>query len=374
MSIYKMEIPFLDLSRSHGYLKSEFEAEISKVIENSYFVLGKKVSDFEDAFALYCNSKHGIGVGNGLDALIISLKALNIKKGDEVLVPSNTYIATWLAVSAIEGTCVPVEPDIDTYNIDASKIEEKITAKTKAIIPVHLYGQPCEMDKILAVCKKHSLKIVEDNAQAQGATFNGITTGNFGDINATSLYPGKNLGALGDAGIITTNNTDLAAKAKLIRNYGSDKKYHNEIIGMNSRLDEIHAAVLCIKLKELDKWNKDRTRIANYYLENLNNVGDLKLPKTINNANHVYHQFVIRTNHRDQLQTYLSEKGIGNLIHYPIPPHLQKAYAFLNFKMGDFPIAEKIAKECLSLPCFPFLTIAEQAYICTCLKDFYSNI
>jgi dTDP-4-amino-4,6-dideoxygalactose transaminase len=285
--------------------------------------------------------------------LHLALRTLKIGAGDEVLVPSNTYIATALAVSYVGAKPVFVEPDINTYNIDPSKIEAAVTRKTKAIIPVHLYGQACEMEDITNVAKKNNLYVVEDNAQSQGAAYNGKLTGAWGDINGTSFYPGKNLGALGDAGAVTTDNIELARKASVLRNYGSEKKYYNEVIGFNMRLDECQAGFLSVKLKYLKEWTEQRRQIAEWYNEALKDVDNLILPTVTENATHVYHVYLIRTKHRDSLQKYLADKGIGTLIHYPIPPHLQKAYEYLGFKKGQFPIAEEIANTCLSLPLWP---------------------
>jgi dTDP-4-amino-4,6-dideoxygalactose transaminase len=301
------------------------------------------------------------------------LKIAGINSGDEVIVPSNTYIATWLAVSFLGAKPVPVEPIIDTYNIDPDKIEAAITEKTKAIIPVHLYGQACKMDRIMDIAQRNNLKVIEDNAQAQGAMFNGKLTGSFGDINATSFYPGKNLGALGDAGAITTNNDNYAHRARRLRNYGSDKKYYNKEIGHNMRLDELQAALLSVKLKYLREWTNQRQQIAAWYDESLNGVGDLILPKVAPNATHVYHLYVVRTNRRDELQKYLTVNGIGTLIHYPVPPHLQEAYNDLGYKKGDSPIAEAIAETCLSLPIWPGMAHDEVGQVSLTISKFFKT-
>jgi dTDP-4-amino-4,6-dideoxygalactose transaminase len=291
-------------------------------------------------------------VSNGLDALVLSLRALGIGPGDEVIVPSNTYIATALAVSQVGATPVFVEPRMETYNINPELIPSKITKKTKAIMPVHLYGQACEMDEILEIAKTHNLFVIEDNAQAHLSSFNGRLTGSFGDINGTSFYPGKNLGALGDAGAITTNNGELAIRIKRLRNYGSEVKYYNEEIGYNNRLDEMQAAFLRVKLKYLQDWTQQRKEIAAWYNEVLKDKNWI-LPKVHPDADHVYHLYVIRTSNRDEVAEELKQEGIQTMIHYPIPPHLQKAYRHLGFKKGDFPIAEEIANTCLSLPIWP---------------------
>lgn len=350
-------IPFLNFEPMHKLIRSEIMQSFQDVYDANWFVMGKKLEAFEKEYAAFNDTKFSIGVSNGLDALHLALKALNVTKGDEVIVPSNTYIATALAASYVGATPVFVEPDPNTYNINPANIEAAITSKTKVIMPVHLYGQACDMDAIMAIAKKHTLFVVEDNAQAHGATFNGKITGSFGNANGTSFYPGKNLGALGDAGAVTTNDETIAKKIAMLRNYGSEKKYHNEEIGFNMRLDEVQAGFLSVKLKHLNEWTKQRKEIAKQYNEALKNVGDLVLPAVHANATHVYHLYVIKTENRDGLQKHLSENGIGTLIHYPIPPHLQKAYQYLGFKKGSFPIAEELADNCLSLPIWPGMTL-----------------
>ncbi len=350
-------IPFLNFEPMHKLIRSEIMQSFQDVYDANWFVMGKKLEAFEKEYAAFNDTKFSIGVSNGLDALHLALKALNVTKGDEVIVPSNTYIATALAASYVGATPVFVEPDPNTYNINPANIEAAITSKTKVIMPVHLYGQACDMDAIMAIAKKHNLFVVEDNAQAHGATFNGKITGSFGNANGTSFYPGKNLGALGDAGAVTTNDETIAKKIAMLRNYGSEKKYHNEEIGFNMRLDEVQAGFLSVKLKHLNEWTKQRKEIAKQYNEALKNVGDLVLPAVHANATHVYHLYVIKTENRDGLQKHLSENGIGTLIHYPIPPHLQKAYQYLGFKKGSFPIAEELADNCLSLPIWPGMTL-----------------
>ena len=350
-------IPFLNFEPMHKLIRSEIMQSFQDVYDANWFVMGKKLEAFEKEYAAFNDTKFSIGVSNGLDALHLALKALNVTKGDEVIVPSNTYIATALAASYVGATPVFVEPDPNTYNINPANIEAAITSKTKVIMPVHLYGQVCDMDAIMAIAKKHTLFVVEDNAQAHGATFNGKITGSFGNANGTSFYPGKNLGALGDAGAVTTNDETIAKKIAMLRNYGSEKKYHNEEIGFNMRLDEVQAGFLSVKLKHLNEWTKQRKEIAKQYNEALKNVGDLVLPAVHANATHVYHLYVIKTENRDGLQKHLSENGIGTLIHYPIPPHLQKAYQYLGFKKGSFPIAEELADNCLSLPSWPGMTL-----------------
>jgi len=366
-----MKIPFLSFEYIHKPLKAEMLQAFEAFYDSNWFVLGDRVRKFEQEYALFNNVEDVVGISNGLDALHIALKALGIGPGDEVIVPSNTFIATWLAVSYVGAIVVPVEPDILSYNIDVSKIEAAITDKTKAIMPVHLYGQACEMDAIMAIASKHGLYVIEDNAQAQGATFKEKLTGSFGDINGTSFYPGKNLGALGDAGAITTNNSMLAEKARTLRNYGSRKKYCNEVIGYNMRIDECQAAFLSVKLNYLAEWTEQRNVIAGWYNELLDEIEDICLPHIKPGATHVYHLYVIRTNKRDLLQQYLTRQGVGSLIHYPIPPHLQEAYAQLKYSVGDFPIAEEMAQTCLSLPMWPGLTFNEISSICTAIKKFF---
>lgn len=351
-----MNIPFLNFEFMHQPLKAEMMNAFEAFYDSNWFVLGERVKAFELEYAQFNQTDFAVGVSNGLDALHIALKTLEIGPGDEVIVPSNTYIATVLAVSFVGAKPVFVEPKLSTYNIDPSKIEAAITSKTKAIMPVHLYGQACEMEAISAIAEKHKLYIIEDNAQSQGASFKNKLTGSWGAINATSFYPGKNLGALGDAGAITTNSDALAKTAKTLRNYGSDKKYYNEVIGFNMRLDECQAAFLSIKLKHLSKWTIERQTIANWYNEALKDCSFITLPETAKNATHVYHLYVIRTSKRDALQAYLNENGIGTLIHYPIPPHLQEAYQELGYQKGDFPIAEELADTALSLPLWPGMT------------------
>ncbi|MES2691162.1 MAG: DegT/DnrJ/EryC1/StrS family aminotransferase [Bacteroidota bacterium] len=365
-------IPFLSFKKMNEDVKAELLPSFENFIDKGWYILGDQVKSFEKEYAAYCSSTHCAGVANGLDALIIALKTLDIKEGDEVIVPSNTYIASWLAVSYVGATPVPVEPNPATYNIDPRLITAAITSKTKAIMPVHLYGQCCEMDEIMNIAKKHHLFVIEDNAQSQGASFNGKTTGSIGDINGTSFYPGKNLGAYGDAGAITSNNPDLIQKAFTIRNYGSNKKYYNEVKGINSRLDELQAGFLSIKLKYMDNWTRERQAIAATYNGLLKGMNDVVIPETAAGATHVYHLYVIRTSKRDALQQHLTAQGIGTLIHYPLPPHLQEAYKDLHFKKGDFPLAEAIAETCLSLPMYPGLSAEEINKVCDSIKAFFN--
>ena len=368
-----MKIPFLSFEQVNKQIKPRVMTAFEQFFDNAWYILGERVKQFENEYATFNQTKYCVGVSNGLDALHISLLALGIGADDEVIVPSNTYIATMLAVSYVGATPVLVEPNINTYNIDPLKIEDLITSKTKAIMPVHLYGQACEMDAIIALARKYNLFIIEDNAQAQGAMFNNRLTGAFGNINGTSFYPGKNLGALGDAGAITTNDKELARKAFMLRNYGSEQKYYNEIVGYNMRLDECQAAFLSIKLEYLQEWTKQRQVIASWYNDALENINNLILPKSAKGATHVYHLYVVRTKKRDELQDFLFSKGIGTLIHYPIPPHLQKAYFNLGFVKGSFPIAEAIADTCLSLPMWPGMTKNHIDYISIVIKNYFHD-
>lgn len=365
-----MNIPFVSFSETNKKIKSEIVEAFELFFDKSWYILGDSVSKFEQEYALYNQVKHCVGVSNGLDALHLSLKALDIGEGDEVIVPSNTYIATLLASSYVNAKPVLVEPQKDTYNINPALIEAAITSKTKAIMPVHLYGQCCEMEAIMDIAARHDLSVIEDNAQSQGSSFNGKLAGSFGHCNGTSFYPGKNLGALGDAGAVTTNDDVLADKIKVLRNYGSQKKYYNEVIGHNMRLDELQAAVLSVKLKCLNDWTKQRQQIADWYNEALQGIGDLVLPVVASGASHVYHLYVVRTSKRDELQKHLSGQGIGTLIHYPVPPHLQEAYSHLGFKRGDFPVAEEIADTCLSLPMWPGMNEEQILYITQAIKKF----
>lgn len=349
-------IPFLNFEPMHSAIATEMQTAFQDVYTRNWFVMGQQVQDFEARYAGFNQVQYCMGVSNGLDALHLALKALGIGTGDEVIVPSNTYIATLLAVSYVGATPVLVEPDMATYNIDPTKIAQSITSKTKAIIPVHLYGQACVMDAIMAIATEHGLFVVEDNAQAHGASYKHKLTGSFGNANGTSFYPGKNLGALGDGGAVTTNEEQIARKIRMLRNYGSEKKYYNEEIGFNMRLDEMQAAFLSVKLKRLTEWTLQRQQIAQWYSSALEKIGDLILPYTHPDSTHVYHLYVVRTQYREALQQYLSEHGIGSMIHYPVPPHLQNAYRSLGYTRGDFPIAEEIAETCLSLPIWPGMT------------------
>jgi dTDP-4-amino-4,6-dideoxygalactose transaminase len=352
-------IPFLNLKSPYHELKEELDAAYRRVMESGWYILGKEVEAFESEFATYCETKHCIGVGNGLEALHLIVRAYGIGPGDEVLVPANTYIATWLAVTHAGATPVPIEPVESTYNIDLSRIEQSITPKTKAIMVVHLYGQPADMDPINALAQKHGLRVIEDCAQAHGARYKGRRTGGLGDAAGFSFYPGKNLGAIGDGGAVTTNDSDLAERIRSLRNYGSHIKYHNEVVGYNSRLDELQAALLRVKLTKLDDWNNRRRQVATQYMRELSGQLKLTLPYVPEWAEPVWHLFVVRHPQRDALQKALNEAKVGTMIHYPIPPHLQPAYADLNLNEGDFSISEQMAKKVLSLPMGPHLDASE---------------
>lgn len=345
-------IPFLDLNALHFRYQNEIESAIIRVLNRGHFILGNEVEMFEQEFAAFCEAKHCISVGNGFDALSLILKAFGFEKGDEIIVPANTFIATVFAISANGLTPVLVEPDIHSYNIDPQKIEEKITSRTKAIFVVHLYGQCTDMDPILNIAKKYNLKVFEDAAQAHGARYKGKRVGSLGDAAGFSFYPGKNLGALGDGGAITTNDTDLAKTLAILRNYGSKQKYVHIEKGVNSRLDEIQAAVLRVKLRYLEQDNNERRKVALNYKRGIKNKS-INKPRIINGdpLSHVWHLFVIRTNDRERLQNYLSSKGVETLIHYPIPPHKQQAYK--EWENDSLLITERIHREILSLPISP---------------------
>lgn len=350
-----MNIPFLNIKAASLELRSELEAAFQRVIESGWYILGEEVEAFEEEFANYCGVKHCIGVGNGLDALQLILRACDIGPGDEVIVPANTFIATWLAVSYAGATPVPVEPDPRTCNIDPERIHSAITPNTKAILPVHLYGQPADIDSILNIAQQFGLKVIEDAAQAHGASYKNRSTGGIGLAAGWSFYPGKNLGALGDAGAVTTNDDEVAERVRTLHNYGSKVKYHNTVKGFNSRLDPLQAAFLRVKLRYLNDWNQRRKEIANRYLAGLANTPDLLLPFTLEDEEPSWHLFVIQHPRRNTLQEYLTQSGIGTLIHYPIPPHLSRAYAEMGLKAGHFPISEKLADTVLSLPIGPHL-------------------
>ncbi len=365
-----MQVPFLSFEPQHAPLREAMQRAFARVYDSHWYVLGPEVGQFEQEYAAFSQVGHAVGVANGLDALVLALRALEIGPGDEVIVPSNTYIATWLAVTQVGATPVPVEPDPATSNLDPARLEAALTPRTRAIMPVHLYGQACRMSEIMAIATRHRLYVVEDNAQAQGAAFAGQLTGSYGHINATSFYPGKNLGALGDAGAITTNDAGLAEKVRVLRNYGSQQKYHNEVVGYNSRLDELQAALLRVKLPELPEWTRQRQQVAAWYEQHLTGIAGLRRPAVAAGATHVYHLYVVHTPRRDALQQHLAAQGIGTLIHYPVPPHRQQAYAGLNMPAGAFPIAEELADTCLSLPLWPGMTEAHVAAVAAAIRSF----
>ena len=353
------KIEFLDLKKITNLHHQEYMQVIDDVLKDGWFIIGKRLKKFEEEYANYSQTKYAVGLANGLDALILSLIALEIGAGDEVIVPSNTYIASWLAITHTGATIRPVEPRIDTYNINCDLIEAAINKKTKAIMAVNLYGQASELTKLKAICTKYNLYLIEDNAQSQGAKCDNKMTGSFGDINATSFYPGKNIGAFGDGGAITTDNFELSNKILTLRNYGSKIKYFNDVIGYNSRLDELE--------------NQHRVKIAHLYNNLLTGIGDLVLPMIAENCTSVYHIYLIRTGKKDELQDYLSSENISTMIHYPLPPHLQKAYLNLGYSKGNFPIAEEIANTSLSLPIGPHLSVIETEYICEKIKHFFNK-
>ena len=364
-----MNIPFVTFKPMEAELDKELREAFDRVYTRSWYIEGVEDAAFEKAFAEYCDSKYCVGVGNGLDALFLALKALGVGAGDEVIVPSNTYIATALAVTYVGATPVFVEPDIRTFNIDPTRIEEAITDKTKAIMPVHLYGQPCDMDPIMGISKKYGLFVVEDCAQAHGATYKGKVIGSFGDAAGFSFYPGKNLGALGDAGATVTNDEELAKKVRALGNYGSDYKYHHIYKGNNSRLDELQAAFLAAKLPHLNRMNEERRRIAQKYIDGIKNE-EVILPYIPEYANPVWHIFGIRCKRRDELEKFLNDAGIGTNKHYPIPMHLQECYKDLGFKEGDFPVAEEISATELSIPMYYGMTDEEIQYVIDKVNEF----
>lgn len=359
-----MTIPFLDLRSGYLELKDQIDGALLRVADSGSYILGDEVDQFEKEWANYCESNYAVGVGNGLDALRLALEAVGVAPGDEVIVPSNTYIASWLAISQLGAKVVPVEPDEHTYNLDPALIETAITEKTKAILLVHLYGQPADLDPILSLAGLRGIPVVEDAAQAHGARYRGKRIGSHGDVVAWSFYPGKNLGALGDAGAVTTNDAEIAERIMLLRNYGSKIKYFNESKGFNSRLDPIQAAVLRVKLEVLDEWNRRRAEIAEIYLEgidpansfekaNPSSSGPVVLPTSLSVCSPVWHLFVVQHHDRDRIAGQLNSAGIGTLIHYPVPPHLQKAYA--EHSNVNLPIAERLAERVISLPMSPHI-------------------
>lgn len=361
-------IPFLDVPAAYAELREDLDAAARRVMASGQFVLGPDVGAFEEEFAAYCETRHAIGVGSGLDALRLILLGYGVGRGHEVIVPSNTFIATWLAVSQAGAAPVPVEPDPETHNITAEAVEGAITPSTKAIMPVHLYGQPADMDGLVALARDHGIPVIEDAAQAQGARLRGRRAGGLGDAAGFSFYPGKNLGALGDAGAVTTDDDALAERVRALRNYGSKVKYHHELPGLNSRLDSLQAAFLRIKLRRLDEWNERRRSLAARYLERLADVEGLVLPAVPGWAEPVWHLFVVRHPRRDALQARLSEAGVDTIIHYPIPPHLGGAYAD-EFAGAGLPVAERLADEVLSLPIGPHLALEDAENVAVAVRE-----
>jgi dTDP-4-amino-4,6-dideoxygalactose transaminase len=363
-------IPALDLKPMHDQIADKALSALSRVYNSAHYVLGPEVEAFEMEYASYIGNRYCISCASGLDALILSLKALDVQLGDRVLVPSNTYIATWLAVSAVGGIPVPIEPNSDQYNLTVASLQNTDPRDVKGIIPVHLYGQACAMEEIIKWADAHKLWVIEDNAQAHGARSGEKRTGSFGNINAHSFYPTKNLGALGEGGAVTTDDSVLAEKVYALRNYGSREKYVHEIKGVNSRFDEIQAAFVRVKLRHLDHWNQERQRLAKLYFDALADCPDLQLPVRWLDERQVFHIFPVLTSRRDAMQKHLYDAGIGTLIHYPKPPHLQKAYSDGGFHAGDFPLAERIANQELSLPLYPGLSESSVERICREIKAF----
>lgn len=366
-------VPFVDLRPQYETIKQEVDEAISQVVSRGNFVLGSEVSDFEQAFCRLTGTKHGIGVGSGLDALRLTLAALRVGAGDEVIVPANTYIATALAVSSTGARPVFVDCEPATYNIDHSRIQSAISAKTRAIIPVHLTGQPADMNPILEIADQRGLTVIEDACQAHGASYHKQACGSLGRAGCFSFYPGKNLGAFGDGGLITTDDDELAGRLRQLRNYGQRVKYEHVVIGVNSRLDTIQAAVLAVKLRYLDKWNEARRRHAAQYRRALEGVGDIRLQSLAPNSTHIYHLYVIETEKRDELQQHLNQHGIQTGIHYPIPVHLQEAYSALGYRRGGFPVAEKLAKTMLSLPMFPELSNDQIEHVVSSVRQWFGS-
>ena len=356
------------LDRGFYMYQEEFEKKAVEVLRSGWYILGNEVQQFESEFASYTGSKHCVGLASGLDALWIAFRVLGIGKGDEVIVQGNTYIASVMGITINGATPIFVEPD-EYFNMDVSKIEEKITSKTKAILVVHLYGQASNMKPITDLCKKYNLRLVEDCAQSHGACFDGKMTGTFGDIGCFSFYPSKNLGAFGDAGAIVTDDDKLAEAVRVFRNYGSEKRYHNKVVGANSRLDEMQAGLLRVRLSHLEELAAEKKRLCERYLHELRNE-KIMLPKIRDGATHIWHQFVIRSKQRDELMEYLDEKGIGTIIHYPIPPHLSEAYSYLGMKEGSLPVTEKYAKEVLSIPLYNGMTEDEQTRVIEAINTF----
>jgi dTDP-4-amino-4,6-dideoxygalactose transaminase len=364
-------IPFYSLKATHASVENQVLDAIQAVYSHSSFILGEKVAQFERDFASFSGVKSCISVASGLDALILALKAIDVKAGDEVIVPSHTFIATALAVSHVGATPVFAEPNPKTFTIDPSNIAQRISKKTKAVIPVHLYGQPCDMAEILDISRDANIAVIADSAQAHGSRYRGQSIGSFGDLSAYSFYPTKNLGALGDGGAITTNREDLVLKLQKLRNYGSTQKYHHAVLGYNSRLDELQAAVLSVKLKELDQRNRERQEIAGWYNENLKDLNTVTPQFKPEYIDSVYHLYVIQSERRDELQKFLLDQKIETLIHYPVPIHQQDCYRHLDIRPGSLPVAERLAKTLLSLPLFPGISRDQVDHVCSTISDFY---
>ncbi len=364
----KMKIMPNRLDRGFQMYQKEFEKKALEVLRSGWYVLGKEVSSFEEEFAEYVGAGHCIGLASGLDALWIAFRILGIGAGDEVLVQGNTYIASVMGITMNGATPVFVEPD-EYYNMDASRLEEKLTSRTKAVLVVHLYGQASNMPPILEFCRRHNLRLVEDCAQSHGAEFGGQTTGTFGDIGCFSFYPSKNLGAFGDAGAIVTNDAKIAEDVRVFRNYGSEKRYYNRVVGTNSRLDELQAGLLRVRLSHLDELAEEKKRICETYLKGIHN-SRIQLPQIREGATHIWHQFVIRTQERDELMKYLEERGIGTIIHYPIPPHMSEAYRYLGIREGMLPVTEQYARTVLSIPLYNGMTDEEQDYVMEAINAF----
>lgn len=366
-----MNVPFLDLKPVHDPIKVDLENCFKNVLAASHYIMGSELSSFESEFASYCGAKHCIGVGNGLDALILILKALGVGEGDEVLVPSNTFIATWLAVSYVGAKPIPVEPNPNTHLIEATNVGPKINSRTKAIMVVHLYGQTADMQPIVDLANKYKIRVIEDAAQAHGALYDGKAAGALGDAAGFSFYPGKNLGALGDGGAVVTNSDELAQKVRTLRNYGSNKKYHHDVLGFNSRLDEVQAAILRVKLKHLNGYNERRREIANLYTQELKDVHGIVTPVVYSNCESVWHLYVVKASRREELQNYLSQHGVQTLIHYPIPAH--KSEAYVKEYSEALPLTEELSSQILSLPIGPHLSNSQIVYVCDKIKSFYKG-
>jgi dTDP-4-amino-4,6-dideoxygalactose transaminase len=369
-----LKISFLDLKSTYLELKEELDTAYQRVMNSGWYIMGEELEAFENEFSQYCNAQHCIGVANGLDALQLILRAMDIGNNDEVIVPSNTYIASWLAITHSGAKPVPVEPDKLTFNIQPALIKQAITPRTKAIMAVHLYGQPADMDAINKIARSHGLKVIEDAAQAHGAFYKGRRVGSLGDTAAFSFYPGKNLGAFGDGGACVTDSIELAHKIKLLRNYGSEIKYENKVIGFNSRLDELQAALLRVKLKKLDAWNKRRQQVAKFYLNNLAGIEGVILPSIPDYVDPVWHVFIIRHKQRQLLQEFLKNAGIDTLIHYPIPPHLSEAYAKDNSGKRSFALTEMLCQEILSLPIGPHMSMNDCKIIVDKIREFSKKL